>query len=108
MMKKFQNHNRSKEEKERILLDIQRLGIVAGCRKHNIVRTVYYDWLKKYEAHGIEGLSDQRGKSFEAQMKKLEKENKLLKEIIAERDLEIHLQQELLKKRLQQWKKEKK
>jgi len=107
-MKKFQNHNRSKEEKERIILDVQRLGAVAGCRKHNIGRPLYYSWLKQYEEHGIEGLNDKRSKSLESEMKKLEKENKLLKEILAERDLEIHMQQELLKKRLQQWKKEKK
>ena len=39
-----QIHKRTPQEKERILLDIQHLGVTAGCRKHGISRC-YYDWL---------------------------------------------------------------
>jgi hypothetical protein len=41
-------------------------------------------------------------------MRKLEKENKILKEILAEKELEIKMQAELLKKKMEQWKSVKK
>ena len=90
---------RSAEEKERILKDIQQLGVIAGCRKHGIYAQMYYDWLNKYEANGLEGLRDQRSSSQEAQMKKKDKEIRLLKEIVAERDLVIKMQEDMLKKK---------
>lgn len=100
MLMKKQIHKRTPEEKEKIILDIQRLGVVAGCRKHCISKTLYYDWLEKYTSNGLEGLFDRRGKSMDLMLKRLEKENKLLKEMLAEKELESRLKDELLKKRL--------
>ena len=48
MLMKKQIHKRTPEEKEKIILDIQRLGVVAGCRKNCISKALYYDWLDKY------------------------------------------------------------
>ncbi|HPD65621.1 MAG TPA: transposase [Bacteroidia bacterium] len=42
------------EEKEAILRDVEKPGIVIGCRKHGIYATTYYAWKKKYEEGGIE------------------------------------------------------
>lgn len=95
-------------EKERILKDIQRIGVVAGCRKHNLSQNLYYTWLSKYSAHGLEGLEDRRGKDMNRQIKKLEKENKILKELLAEKELESKMKDELLKKKIAQWDKGKK
>ena len=108
MLSKREVKRRTKEEKEKILLDIQRLGVVAGCRKHVVDPSTYYSWLEKYQAHGINGLEDRRGKNQEAAMRKLEKENRLLKEMLAERDLEIKMKDELLKKRMVGWERAKK
>ena len=69
------------EEKERILHDIQRLGVTVGCRKHNLSNHLYYTWLNRYNAHGLEGLEDRRGKDMDPQIKRLEKENKMLNSI---------------------------
>lgn len=99
---------RTKEEKERLLLDIQELGVVAGCRRYCIDPTTYYKWLERYQAHGIKGLEDRRSQNFDAMLRKLEKENKILKELMAEKDLEIKMQAELLKKKMEQWKSVKK
>ena len=107
LTKRIMKH-RSKEEKEKILLDIQRIGIIAGCRKHEINPTTYYSWLEKYQAHGIEGLEDRRGKTNEHLLRKAEKEIKLLKEILAEKELELKMKDELLKKKMAQWKRENK
>jgi putative transposase len=108
MLSKRTMVKRNKEEKEKIILDCQRIGVVAGCRKHGIYSTSYYGWLEKYEAHGIDGLEDQRGKSQDIKIKKLEKENKLLKEIIAEKELEGKMKDKLLKKKFAQWNRKKK
>lgn len=108
MISKRQMKRRSKEEKERILLDIQRLGVIAGCRKHLTDPSTYYSWLEKYNAHGIDGLEDRRGKTNEHLIKQVEKENRLLKEILAEKELELKMKDELLKKKMAQWKSEKK
>lgn len=95
-------HKRTAQEKEKILLNIQTLGVTIGCRKYDISKQLYYDWLYRYNASGLEGLEDRRGKNMNAQIKRLEKENKLLKEMLAEKDLESRLKDELLKKKFGQ------
>lgn len=96
---KFALKRRSKEVKEKLLIEIQKLGVVAGCRRYSIDPTTYYTWLERYQAHGINGLEDRRSQNQDAMVRKLEKENKILKELMAEKDLEIKMQSELLKKR---------
>ena len=105
MFMKRELHKRTPQEKEKILLDIQKIGVVLGCRKYNIGRSLYYDWLERYNAHGIEGLEDRRGKDMNAQIKRLEKENRILKELLAEKELESRMKDELLKKKYAQWEK---
>ena len=95
-------HKRTPQEKEKILLGIQNLGVIAGCRKYGISRTLYYDWLHKYNASGLEGLEDRRGKNMDAHVKRLEKENRILKELLAEKELESKLKDELIKKKFGQ------
>ena len=99
---------RTKEEKELILLDIERLGVVAGCRKHGIYATTYYEWLEKYKASGIEGLVDQRGRTNEKELREAQKQLRMLKELLAEKELELKMKDELLKKKMAQWKNAKK
>lgn len=94
---------RTAQEKERIILDIQRLGVVAGCRKHNLSRTLYYDWTNRYNANGLAGLEDRRHSTNEASVQRLEKENRMLKELLAEKELESRMKDELLKKKFAQW-----
>lgn len=96
---------RSKEEKERIIKDVQKLGVIAGCEKHGIVKGQYYKWVRRYNAFGLEGLEDRRSVNKDAAIKKLEKENALLKQILAEKELEGKMKDELLKKKIAQWNK---
>ncbi|MBE0675518.1 MAG: hypothetical protein IH591_12730, partial [Bacteroidales bacterium] len=52
---------------------------------------------------------DQRGKvTDKTEIERLRRENHLLKEMLAERELESRLKDELLKKKMELWKKEKK
>ena len=94
---------RSKEEKEKIILDIQKLGVLVGCKKHGIHKAQYYQWVRRYNSLGIEGLEDRRAVNLDAQYKKLEKENELLKKLLAEKELEGKLKDEMLKKKFAQW-----
>lgn len=93
----------TKYEKESILKDIQRVGVVAGCRKHNIAARTYYDWLDKYNAGGIDALERRKPEAPDAELKQLRKENRLLKEMLAEKELEARLKDELLKKKMEAW-----
>jgi putative transposase len=106
MLVKKAHNKRSKEQKERILQDGQRLGVVAACRKHEISTSVYYYWLESYNSHGIDGLEAYAVRNQDAELSKLKKDLALAKEIIAEKELQIKLQEELLKKRIAQWNKE--
>jgi putative transposase len=99
---------RSKEEKEKIIKDIQELGVIAGCRKYGINKAQYYRWSRRYNSLGLEGLEDRRSVNMEAAYKRLERENELLKKILAEKELESKLKDELLKKKIAQWNRGKK
>ncbi len=48
----------NKNLKFNIILEGQINGVSVTCRKYNISRTIYYRWLKRYKARGIEGLDD--------------------------------------------------
>ena len=108
MLTKRIMQKRTKEEKEKLLLEIGRIGVVAGCRKYGLAPQTYYDWIEKYNAHGINGLEDRRGKTNEHLLRKAEKQIKVLKEILAEKELELRMKDELLKKKMAHWNREKK
>jgi len=42
------------------VLDLaQTLGnITAACRKRGVSRTQFYEWKRRYQTHGMEGLKD--------------------------------------------------
>lgn len=89
----------TKEEKLQIIQDVQRLGVITGCRKHEISPTNYYSWLEVYNAYGIEGLDSKRNRDTEREVKALKKENLKLKELLAEKELQSKFKDELLKKK---------
>lgn len=105
MFMKKELYRRTPQEKEKILIDIQSLGVAAGCRKHRISNSLYYYWLDRYNAHGIDGFEDRRSRNVNAELKRIEKENRILKELLAEKELESKMKDELLKKKFAQWEK---
>ncbi len=92
------------EEKVSILKEAKTLGVVETCRKHGIYATTYYDWKKKYEQGGEEALRPEYSRQEQRDLKKLEKENERLKKLLAEKELEVQIKTELLKKKIAQWK----
>ena len=94
----------SVEEKVSILKEAKTAGIVETCRKYGIYATTYYSWKEKYNQNGEEGLRPGYSKREHKDLNKLEKENERLKKMLAEKDLELGIKTELLKKKIEQWK----
>jgi len=98
----------SVEEKLAMLQDIEKGDIVEGCRKHQIYPATYYLWRNQYRLNGEQGLGSKSGRKSDKELRRLEKENLQLKKLLAEKELESSLKDELLKKKIAQWKNEKK
>lgn len=54
---------RTPEEKEKIVKEYYKLGQAKVCHKYNISRSLIWNWVKKYEEQGLEGLKSQTGKT---------------------------------------------
>lgn len=89
----------SPEQKMQVLREVEQNGMVATCRKFDIAQSLFYQWKRKFDQHGIDGLQGQYYK-VDPQLKELEKENERLKKIIAKQALELEVKSELLKKTL--------
>lgn len=89
----------TKEEKLQILKEASEQGVNATLNRHGIYPATYYNWKKKFEQMGEEGFRHGITPAHLKEMKALEKENELLKKLLAEKELEGHLKDELLKKK---------
>ena len=89
----------TKEEKHKILKEAKRQGVKVTLEKYDLYPATYYYWKKKFEAMGSEGMDHGMTKERLRRIKQLEKENEALKQIIAEKELESKLKDELLKKK---------
>ena len=54
---------RTPEEKEKIVKEYYKIGQAKVCHKYNISRSLIWNWVKKYEEQGLEGLKSQTGKT---------------------------------------------
>lgn len=89
----------TKEQKLQILKEASEKGITITLEKHGIYPASYYSWKKKYETMGEAGFRHGMTPEHIKEIKRLEKENELLKKLLAEKELEGHLKTELLKKK---------
>ncbi len=87
----------SVEEKLSLLREVEDNGITETCRRHDLCHSVLNRWRKKFEGGGVEGLQD-RYQKINPQVRKLEDENRRLKKIIGDLQLELEIKSELLKK----------
>lgn len=90
-------------EKMTVLNFYNQNGIVRTVREFGLSSNQVYKWRDAYEQFGAEGLKGRGGKSVDEKdlaLKRLLKENQELKTIIAEKELHIRIQQEMLKKTL--------
>ena len=89
----------SKEEKLRIIEEARTKGVKLTLSKYGLYPATFYYWKKKLLVHGTEGLDHQTLKQREKQVRKLEKENEMLKLMLAEKELEGRIKDELIKKK---------
>jgi len=93
----------SKSEKLSILEEAKINGVKPTLQKYDIYPATYYYWKKKLLVYGSEGLDHKSSKSQSSRIKQLEKENAVLKQIVAEKELASKLKDELLKKKYPEW-----
>jgi putative transposase len=85
------------EQKLAILKEAEEQGVTATIRKHQIYGNTLYEWRQKYSTSGTDGLTTSYVRTS-PDVKKLEAEIRMLKEIVAEKELTIRIKDELLKK----------
>lgn len=89
----------SKEEKLRIVKEAGEQGVKAVLEKYDIYPATYYAWKNKLEEMGEAGLQHGMTPQHLKRIRELEKENSVLKQLLAEKELEGKLKSELLKKK---------
>ena len=87
------------EQKLQIIKECSEKGMKITLEKHGVYPASYYSWKKKYETMGEAGFRHGMTPEHIKEIKRLEKENELLKKLLAEKELEGHLKTELLKKK---------
>jgi putative transposase len=88
----------SLEEKLEILSSSEEQGIVEACRKYKVSTGTFYSWKKKYDTQGEVGLKvtyDTRSKELKA----AQEENRILRKLLSNKEIELEVQRELLKKK---------
>jgi putative transposase len=98
----------SKEQKLAVLREAIETGVKVTLDKHGIYPATYYQWKEKYDEMGEAGFRHGMTKERLKEIRRLEKENAALKELMAEKDLKIKLQQEYIKKNRPLWEKKNK
>jgi len=86
------------EEKIRIIKEASENGVTPTCEKYGLYAASYYSWKKKLDEMGVDGLQHGMTPEHLKRIRQLEKENQLLKQLLAEKELEGKLKSELLKK----------
>jgi putative transposase len=89
----------TKEEKLAILKEASETSVKATLQKYALYPATFYYWKSKYEAQGADGLDHSKVKEALQKLKDLEKENRKLKELLAQEKLESALKNDLLKKK---------
>ena len=97
-MKQTKKH-RSKDEKLQILKEADQKGVTVTLDKHGVYPATFYSWKKKQVDMGDSGLDHGMTKQRLAQIKEQEEEISLLKRLLAEKEIESKLKDELLKKK---------
>ena len=96
MMKK---RSFTKEEKLRVIKEASEKGVKETLEKYGVYRASYYDWKNKFEQMGEEGFTHGMTPAQQKRIRELEKENNMLKQLLAEKELENKLKGDLLKKK---------
>ena len=86
----------SLSEKTNIVFYYQQHGIAAACRQFDVSSSMIYRWEKQLLANAR--LVTTKSEICPDEYKRLLKENQVLKELVAEKELALKIKEELLKK----------
>lgn len=89
----------TKEEKQRIVEEAGANGVQVTLEKYGVYPATFYGWKRKLDEMGPEGLRHGMTPEQLKEIRRLEKENERLKQLVAEQQLESKLKDELLKKK---------
>ena len=87
-----------KSEKLAILKEASEQGVKITIEKHGIYPATYYSWRKKFKEMGEMGLDHGMNQDHLNRIRKLEKENQQLKELVAEKELVVRMHEEIKKR----------
>ena len=85
-------------EKLEILSSGDAIGVVESCRKYGVSTGTFYNWKKKFDHQGDAGLKvtyDTKSK----ELKQAEEENRILRKLLSDKEIELEVQRALLKKK---------
>ncbi|EIJ37556.1 Transposase [Galbibacter orientalis DSM 19592] len=88
----------SLSQKLEILASSEEIGVVETCRKYSVSTGTFYNWKKKFDHKGEAGLKinyDLKSK----ELKQVEEENRVLRKLLGNKEIELEVQRELLKKK---------
>lgn len=100
---KKQRRDWTAAQKLAILSEADEHGVAQTCRKHGLANSMIGKWRRKLEDHGVEGL-EPYSTDASAEVHQLHDENRRLKTLVADKELELQMLRELLKKRDVQFK----
>lgn len=96
---KKQGKRWSVDQKKKILKEASSKGVRETLEKYGIYPATFYSWKKKFAEMGEDGFKHGMTKQRLARIKELEQENELLKQLLAEKEIESKLKDEMLKKK---------
>ncbi len=89
----------TKAEKLAIIEESRTKGVKVTLAKYDLYPATFYYWKKNFIVYGEKGLDHKLLKDRETTIRELEKENEALKILLAEKELEGRLKDELIKKK---------
>lgn len=89
----------TKKEKLGIIEEASKHGVKSTLAKYDLYPGTFYYWKKKLIVYGEDGLDHKLLKDASKTISALEKENEQLKLLLAEKELESKLKDDLLKKK---------
>lgn len=87
------------QDKLAIVKEASSKGVKATLAKYDVYPATYYSWKKKFEEMGEEGFQHGMTSKKLRELKNLERENRQLKELVAEKELLIRALKEARVKR---------
>lgn len=89
----------NQKDKEEILLYADEHGVSRASREFNVSTATIYNWKRRFQELGSEGLESGAKTAIERELSQLKRENNELKKMVAEKELALRVKDSLLKKK---------